>query len=238
MGEKRESVRTNIYGGEALEHLFMSYAFTEGTDYLNAIISSCKTAGFSEAEFTNKYFNLLFSSSDDSKIDWNNLNKYQKINQFPHAEQLSRKDLLWKNNKRLRDKHQAEFDIVPTSYTLSDEIEAFQEARQNDPDQLWILKPVLGGCDRSARIINNKTKILDHLLEERHIVSKYINNPHLINGYKYDLRIYVLVSSYTPLKVYIYKQGLVRFATKKYSNDLYMHLTNIESPRSPRGESA
>ena len=105
MGEKRESVRTNIYGGEALEHLFMSYAFTEGTDYLNAIISSCKTAGFSEAEFTNKYFNLLFSSSDDSKIDWNNLNKYQKINHFPESVNLGRKDLLWQNIYRMRLKY-------------------------------------------------------------------------------------------------------------------------------------
>ena len=64
------------------------------------------------------------------------------------------------------------------------------------------------------------------------IISKYIGNPHTINGYKYDLRMYVLVTSFNPLKVYIHKEGLVRFATKKYSNDpatrneLYMHLTN------------
>ena len=43
---------------------------------------------------------------------------------------------------------------------------------------------------------------------------------------------YVLVSSFTPLKVYIYEEGLVRFAGKKYStepsarNDLAVHLTS------------
>ena len=101
-----------------------------------------------------------------------------------------------------------------------------------DPDQLWIFKPSAGTCGQSIRIIDNKTKIPDHVREAGSIVGRYIKNPHLINGFKYDLRIYVLVTSYTPLKIYIYNQGLIRFCTKKYSNDpktrneLDMHLTN------------
>ncbi len=45
------------------------------------------------------------------------------------------------------------------------------------------------------------------------LVSEYIANPHLINNFKYDLRIYVLVSSYDPLRIYLFNEGLVRFAT-------------------------
>jgi tubulin polyglutamylase TTLL4 len=45
--------------------------------------------------------------------------------------------------------------------------------------------------------------------------------------------VYVLVSSYDPLRVYVYNDGLVRFATEKYTlnpNDLkkrFIHLTNF-----------
>ena len=53
--------------------------------------------------------------------------------------------------------------------------------------------------------------------KKNYLISEYIAKPHLINGYKYDLRLYVLVTSFDPLKVYIYKEGLARFATQNYS---------------------
>ena len=49
------------------------------------------------------------------------------------------------------------------------------------------------------------------------IVSKYVSKPHLLRGYKYDLRLYVLVTSFDPLKIYLFRDGLVRLATVPYS---------------------
>ena len=53
----------------------------------------------------------------------------------------------------------------------------------------------------------------------------------MIDGYKFDLRIYVVVTSYEPLRVYVFKEGLARFASESYStklnkNNKYIHLTN------------
>jgi tubulin polyglutamylase TTLL4 len=69
--------------------------------------------------------------------------------------------------------------------------------------------------------------------KENILASRYLMNPHLINGLKYDLRVYVLVTSFCPLKVYIYNDGLVRFATELYDldskkiNQKFIHLTNF-----------
>ena len=62
------------------------------------------------------------------------------------------------------------------------------------------------------------------------LVQQYIADPLLINGHKFDLRIYVAVTSINPLRIYVYDEGLVRFATEKYDTtdlkNVFSHLTN------------
>ena len=53
----------------------------------------------------------------------------------------------------------------------------------------------------------------------------------LIDDYKFDLRVYVAITSINPLRVYMYEEGLTRFATVKYNQSSkkqsrYVHLTN------------
>ena len=82
------------------------------------------------------------------------------------------------------------------------------------------------------------TNDLDQIsLEEPCVVQEYVNSPYLIDGLKFDIRLYVLVLSCDPLKIYLNKEGLVRFATEPYTalnvnsgaeamQNVYMHLTN------------
>jgi tubulin polyglutamylase TTLL5 len=49
------------------------------------------------------------------------------------------------------------------------------------------------------------------------IASEYIANPMLVDDYKFDLRVYVAVTCINPLRIYVYEEGLTRFATVKYS---------------------
>ena len=53
-------------------------------------------------------------------------------------------------------------------------------------------------------------------LKEATVVQEYLNDPYLIDGLKFDMRIYVLVLSCDPMKIFMHKEGLVRFATEQY----------------------
>lgn len=69
--------------------------------------------------------------------------------------------------------------------------------------------------------------------KEAYVISRYIENPLLVGGKKFDLRLYVLVTSYRPLKAYQYVHGFARFCGSKYTNDIddidnpFIHLTNV-----------
>ena len=54
--------------------------------------------------------------------------------------------------------------------------------------------------------------------EQSYVVCHYIMNPLLINSLKFDMRIYVALTSINPLRIYMYQEGLVRFATVEYEN--------------------
>jgi tubulin polyglutamylase TTLL6/13 len=65
------------------------------------------------------------------------------------------------------------------------------------------------------------------------VAQRYLHKPYLIDGLKFDLRVYVLITSVTPLRIFIYKEGLARFATNLYTpptgsnlQNVCMHLTN------------
>jgi tubulin polyglutamylase TTLL6/13 len=68
---------------------------------------------------------------------------------------------------------------------------------------------------------------------EHYVAQRYLHKPYLVDELKFDLRVYVLVTGFSPLRAYIFHDGLARFATEKYlsplgSNldNLFIHLTN------------
>ena len=184
-------------------------------------------------------WNLMWTWGMPKAADFDHLLVFQKISRFRSTRGLTRKDLLKKNIQRcvgtaartLRDV----FNIMPLTYALPHEFNAFvkgfnlMNAAESKRCNFWILKPI--GLSR-GRGISLVDSILDVSYSQPIVIQKYIDDPLCFMGYKFDLRIYVLVTSFSPLEAFIYQEGLARFGSRQYSSnpqtihDLRIHLTN------------
>ena len=76
-----------------------------------------------------------------------------------------------------------------------------------------IVKPV-AACQGWGIFLTKQLADVD--LSQQMVVQKYLRFPYLIDGLKFDLRLYVLVTSVDPLKIFLFDKGMARFATTKY----------------------
>eukprot|EP00833_Pecoramyces_ruminatium_P014448 jgi/Orpsp1_1/1188480/evm.model.d7180000065170.1 len=178
-------------------------------------------------------------NKDDSNLHWYNIanskilknfKKHQKYNHFIKYSELSRKDLLYSNYYHFKQKFPNDFTYMMETYTNQqmDQIKEKFKNYQRTENDLWLVKPKGLSRGRDIRFFESIKKIT-----KKDIITKYISNPLLIEGKKFDLRIYLLVTGHNPLKVYIYKEGFARISTEEYNldlndlNNLYRHLTNV-----------
>ncbi|XP_075774159.1 tubulin polyglutamylase TTLL13 isoform X1 [Pelodiscus sinensis] len=159
-----------------------------------------------------------------------NMKRFQKINHFPGMMEICRKDLLARNLNRMLKLFPKEYNIFPRTWCLPADYGDFQAYGRMRKNRTYICKPD-SGCQGRGIFITRNPKEIKH--GEDLICQQYISKPFLIDGFKFDMRIYVLVTSCDPLKIFVYEEGLVRFATTRFiepssSNldDICMHLTN------------
>lgn len=187
------------------------------------------------------------------------LNDNQLINHFPNHMELTRKDLLVKNIKRLRSegefitmangrKIELKPDVIPPSYILPQEYSLFIEEFSKTQHKKWIFKPASKSQGKGISLITkpSQAKNVPNMMSEfktqsgcyneTFIVSKYLDNPLLLAEKKFDLRLYVCVTNYRPLKVYKYLEGFCRLCFENYTSingkqdpneELFAHLTNV-----------
>ena len=141
-----------------------------------------------------------------------------------------RKNLLAKNIKKMQKLFPNDYKIIPRTWLLPYEYNDLKNFVTEKRVVSMIVKPE-AACQGKGIYI---TRRLEDINPAEHlVVQRYMRSPYLVDGYKFDLRIYVLVASIDPLKVFIYDEGMVRFATEEWDiesgtnyDNLYMHLTN------------
>ncbi|BFF96252.1 tubulin polyglutamylase TTLL4 [Drosophila madeirensis] len=160
------------------------------------------------------------------------IRSHQKYNHIPGSFRIGRKDTMWRSiYHNLKKFGKKDFGFMQKSYIMPDDLEHLRQVWPKNASKLtkWIVKPPASARGTGIRIVNKWSQFpKDRPL----VVQKYIERPLLINDNKFDMRIYVVLTSINPLRIYMYKDGLARFASVKYSSELSnldercMHLTN------------
>lgn len=184
----------------------------------------------------------------------------QVISHYPNHYELTRKDLMVKNIKRYRKDLEKEgsplaekdelgryihLDFIPITFMLPADYNLFVEEFRKNPSSTWIMKPAGKARGIGIFLINRLSQLKKWSRDsktntfttpsskETYVISRYIDNPLLIGGKKFDLRLYVLVTSFRPIKCYMYRLGFCRFCTVKYNanvnelDNMFVHLTNV-----------
>ena len=176
--------------------------------------------------------NLIWVNVPFSKKYNRKFVKYQRYNHFLNHSQITRKDLLYRNFMKMKNNFSEDFNYMSVTYTLPRDYKKIKENFENyipQSNYLWLLKPSGSARGEGIKFMESFSDVPKNLT----ILTRYIHNPDLLKGRKYDLRVYIFVTGHQPLKIYVYNEGVVRIATEQYNLDtsdlknLYQHLTNV-----------
>lgn len=130
------------------------------------------------------------------------LHPRQRINHFPGTGFITNKMTL---STTPRVPH------ILKAFRLPAEREKFLAYSANYPDKMWIQK---SSSHRGISIESASSVNLD--LDDT-LVQEYMSNPLLIDGKKFDIGIYAVLTSVEPLRVYMYEaESLLRFCADPY----------------------
>ena len=226
---------------EIIEDFYLPQAFrprmNKWPNMPECITDTCKNGGIALIRnFDN--CNLIWKLIHPNKMKnlMRSIHNNQKYNHFISTFHLGRKDNLYKHFKYYKRLFPEMYNYAPATYILPNDSPDFEIEYKKNKKTLWIVKPVNLSRGRGIHLLKGESeykslyKKSTQLSLPQYLISRYIDKPHLLNNKKYDLRIYVLVVSFAPLRIYLYNNGLVRFATEDYKrgdlDNVFIHLTN------------
>lgn len=119
---------------------------------------------------------------------------------------------------------------APATFLMPEDYDALQEAARRNPAALWIQKPKALARGEGISLLAEAAQA--ERSSDKFLVQRYLDRPFLIDGYKFTLRFYVLLSNIDPLVVWLYPDGFTKLTNRRYSlegddrHDPFRHLTN------------
>ena len=174
---------------------------------------------------------LGFKMQDDENGDWDihwndgsgvtpeqlaKLQPYQRVNHYPGMYQLARKNNLCRNLMRMLRSFKEDYNFFPKTWILPSEMSEFRaQFTSKKNNKTFIIKPGHLCQGRGISLVR-RFEDVDLKQGDQYVAQRYLHKPYLIDGLKFDLRIYCLIYGVDPLRVFVFQEGLARFATEEY----------------------
>lgn len=117
--------------------------------------------------------------------------------------------------------------FFPDTYPMPRAYHDLQAVAHARPETRWILKPKNAARGEGISLVRDVAAVPSG---EKWMVQRYLHEPHTMHGHKYVLRLYVLITSVEPLRVYLYWEGFAKLASEPYDlrrpDNIFSHLTN------------
>jgi len=186
---------------------------------------------------------------DDANIgDWlRRVEPWMRVNHFPGMNNaLARKSRLARNMARMMRAFPESYRFIPPTWVLPDDVGDLTKRMENNGETkaIYIVKPdhlcqgrgifLTTDCERIKKVAADSRE-----KDQAVVVQRYITRPMLIEGLKFDLRLYLLVTGVLgeggtlEPRYFLFRDGLVRLCTTPYEpptpetmENRCMHLTN------------
>ncbi|KAK8889794.1 positive regulation of cilium movement [Tritrichomonas musculus] len=167
---------------------------------------------------------LIWQDSIKDTDYFSHLMPWQVVNRIPSLNILCRKAPMARLLERAQKEFPDIYNFFPKSFILPEQNDEFVR-ELSTTNKKYLVKPDMGSMGQGIIIIDPGTPYKPN--DDLSVAQEY-SESFLIDNTKFDLRIYVLICSVNPLRIYIYKDGLARFCSAQYSADsIYSQLTNV-----------
>mmetsp|Transcript_4094 Transcript_4094/g.7351 ORF Transcript_4094/g.7351 Transcript_4094/m.7351 type:complete len:1093 (-) Transcript_4094:100-3378(-) len=175
---------------------------------------------------------LLWSDGAITVDRFIKMNSYQRVNHFVGMTSITKKNNLGRNLLRMKKRFPEEYKFFPDTWILPTDLNEFKLQFNGKKNKTFIAKPSDGYQGKGIFLTRDfETIPVDY--NSTLVVQRYIHKPFLLDGHKFDLRLYVLVTGCDPLRIFMHEHGLVRLASEEYMEPkgknlgrTMMHLTN------------
>lgn len=173
------------------------------TGYLQHVFNVFKQSGFTVGDHSDDW-NVLWAHDypfRELSEHLAHLKPFQKINHFPGSGFITNKVSLATSKMK----------FIPMAFKLPSDKDRFLSFSSSHPEKMWVQK------NNNHRGIQIKTAAELDMTKEGSFIQQYVDKPFLIDGHKFDIGIYTILTSINPLRVYIVEDdALFRFCPEEY----------------------